>query len=63
MRAAPWPGNVRELRNVIEDSLLTGSDPAAPRQAVEGAQHDAASPPRLATLRDAEQDMIHPRDA
>lgn len=58
MRAAPWPGNVRELRNVIEDSLLTGSDPAAPRRGLEGMQHDATALAPLATLRDAEQDMI-----
>ena len=33
LRARSWQGNVRELRNVVENLLLTGSDPVvAPRE-------------------------------
>ena len=57
LRALAWPGNVRELRNVVESALLTGADPvmSLPDAAT---RPQPAFPAPLASLQDAEHDMI-----
>lgn len=61
LRAMPWQGNVRELRNVVENLLLTGNEPVVSLQelgmdAPGSAAHPLPAP--LASLQQAEQDMI-----
>ncbi len=59
LRVLPWPGNVRELRNVVESALLTGADPVATLQEIPARPGPApAAPVPLASLQDAEHDMI-----
>ena len=66
LRALPWLGNVRELRNVVENLLLTGSDPVVSLHelaldvqrgtGVPALPAPVAAP--LASLHEAEQDTV-----
>lgn len=63
LRARPWQGNVRELRNVVENLLLTNSDPVvAPREVAADGDEPARLPPIAlaapASLQAIEQDTI-----
>lgn len=60
LRAMPWQGNVRELRNVVENLLLTGETVVSLQELGMDAPGSAArsSPAPLASLQQAEQDMI-----
>ena len=60
LRALPWPGNVRELRNMVESLLLTGDALPVLGPVLEQVEEasKAPHPAPLASLEDAEHDMI-----
>ena len=56
--AHPWPGNVRELENLVERLVILGGQPEITDGDVRAVLPAAATPSRLRTLREVEDNYI-----